>query len=79
MAESQLLLPFGHEPVFTAADFVAGESNREALAWLSGPDGGAGWPDRRLALFGPAGCGKSHLLHIWRERSGAVLLPGPGV
>jgi hypothetical protein len=34
------------------------------------------WPERRLALFGPAGCGKSHLLHIWAERTGAVLLSG---
>jgi chromosomal replication initiation ATPase DnaA len=74
MPTMQLPLPFPHQPRFEAADFVAAPSNQEALTWL-----GADWPEQRLALFGPAGCGKSHLLHIWAERSGAVLLAGPAV
>ncbi len=68
----QLLLPFPHSPGFDSLDFLPGESNREALAWLD-----ADWPDRRLALWGPAGCGKSHLLHIWAERIRAQVLNGP--
>ena len=67
----QLPLPFQHEPGYDARDFLTALSNEEALAWLD-----TDWPDRRLALFGPGGCGKSHLLHIWAERSGAVLLTG---
>ncbi|WP_216856137.1 chromosomal replication initiator DnaA [Acidisphaera sp. S103] len=67
----QLLLPFPYAPGYDARDFLPAASNREALAWLD-----ADWPDRRLALFGPAGCGKSHLLHIWAERSGARILTG---
>jgi DnaA regulatory inactivator Hda len=67
----QLPLPFQHQPRYEAADFITACSNQEALTWLD-----ADWPERRLALFGPEGCGKSHLLHIWAERTGAVLLSG---
>jgi chromosomal replication initiation ATPase DnaA len=67
----QLLLPFEHQPSYDPRDFIAACSNHDALAWL-----GATWPDQRLALFGPPGCGKSHLLHIWQRRTDAVLLTG---
>jgi chromosomal replication initiation ATPase DnaA len=67
----QLPLPFMHRPRYRADDFIPACSNREARAWLDST-----WPERRLALFGPAGCGKSHLLHIWAERTGAVVLTG---
>jgi len=70
----QLALPFVHAPAYAAADFVASASNAEALAWL---DLAADWPAGRLALWGEPGSGKTHLLHRWAERSGAVLL-GPG-
>lgn len=67
----QLPLPFEHQPSYEPRDFIAACSNRDALAWLDTP-----WPDHRLALFGPPGCGKSHILHIWRQRTGATLLTG---
>jgi chromosomal replication initiation ATPase DnaA len=67
----QLLLPFPHEPSYDRRDFLVAASNEEALAWLD-----ADWPDQRLALWGPAGCGKSHLLHIWSERADAPILDG---
>lgn len=71
-AESlQLLLPFPHAPGYDSRDFLPAASNREALAWLD-----TDWPDHRLALWGPPGCGKSHLLHIWAERTGAQMLMG---
>lgn len=68
----QLLLPFPHAPRYDSRDFLAAESNHEALVWLE-----AEWPDQRLLLWGPDGCGKSHLLHIWAERTGATILNGP--
>lgn len=69
----QLPLPFSPARSFAEADFVPGAANAEARAWVSRwPD----WPQRRLALWGPAGCGKSHLAAIWRERTGAVLVDG---
>jgi chromosomal replication initiation ATPase DnaA len=68
----QLLLPFPHAPGYDSRDFLPAVSNQEAMAWLD-----VDWPERRLALWGPAGCGKSHLLHIWAERTGARMLIGP--
>jgi chromosomal replication initiation ATPase DnaA len=67
----QLPLPFEHQPQFDATDFIEACSNQAALTWLE-----TDWPERRLALFGPKGCGKSHLLHIWAQRTGANLLSG---
>jgi chromosomal replication initiation ATPase DnaA len=67
----QLLLPFPHVPGYDSRDFLAAASNEAALAWLE-----VEWPDRRLALWGPAGCGKSHLLHMWAKRTGAQTLTG---
>lgn len=68
---NQLPLPFQHQPRYDARDFIAAATNQQARAWLA-----AAWPDRRLALFGPPGCGKSHLLHIWARQTGATLLAG---
>jgi chromosomal replication initiation ATPase DnaA len=67
----QLVLPFTHEPQFTATDFLSGGSNEAALAWLAP---GADWPQQRLALSGPEGSGKTHLLHVWAAQTGARLL-----
>ena len=64
----QLLLPFGDEPTAPAAAFVEAPSNAAALAWL----GRVGdWPDRRLAIWGDEGCGKTHLIRSWATRHGA--------
>jgi chromosomal replication initiation ATPase DnaA len=70
----QLPLPFIHVPAYAACDFVAAPSNEEALAWLGLA---ADWPGGRLALWGEAGTGKTHLLHRWATQAGAALL-GPG-
>lgn len=72
----QLPLPFAHEPRFRAADLLAAPSNAEALAWLARD---RDWPQRRLAVWGSAGCGKTHLLHVWAARTGALLLAGPAL
>ena len=71
---TQLALPFVHDAAYAAADFVPDASNADALAWLDAP-----WPAGRLALWGEAGCGKTHLLHVWAARSGAALLAGPAL
>jgi chromosomal replication initiation ATPase DnaA len=71
----QLALPFAHRPRFARADFIAAPSNAAALAWLD-RDGGAQWPDHRLALWGEAGCGKTHLLQVWARDHDGLLLPG---
>lgn len=64
----QLRLAFEHTPATGAEDFMPGECNREALAWL------ARWPDwgaPALVLHGPAGSGKTHLARIWATRAAA--------
>ena len=67
----QLALALAHHESFAREDFLAGPSNAAALALVERwPD----WPDRMLALVGPAGSGKSHLAAIWAERAGARLL-----
>lgn len=69
-------LPLFRGPRFAAEDFREAPSNAEALAWLSRA---ADWPVGRLALWGEAGCGKTHLLHIWATRLGATFWRGPDV
>ena len=73
MQESrQLVLPFTHQPQFAAEDFVASPGNAEARAWLDRPEG---WTNGRLLITGPAGSGKSHLLHVWARATGAEIRP----
>jgi chromosomal replication initiation ATPase DnaA len=72
----QLALPFAYVPRFRVEDFIAAPSNAEARAWLGRT---TAWPGHRLALYGEAGCGKTHLLQLWAERQGALLLDGPGL
>lgn len=71
---SQLPLPFVHQPTYAASDFMAAPSNEAARTWL---DRTAKWPERRLALWGEAGVGKTHLLSLWARREHALHLRGP--
>src|SRR5262245_5570335 len=67
----QLALDLAHAESFRRDDFFSDPSNQTALALVDAwPD----WPDRIVALVGPAGSGKSHLAAIWAERSGARIL-----
>ena len=74
MNARQLALPFVHAPRLTEAEFLPSPGTETALAWLA-----AEWPGRRLALWGAPGTGKTHLLHIWAARAGAVLVSGGAV
>ena len=63
----QLGLGFEHTPATGAEDFMPGDCNREAVAWL------ARWPELpypALVLYGPPGSGKSHLARAWATRTG---------
>jgi len=73
---SQLPLPFSNEPAYHDGDFLRAPSNAEALTWLERVDH---WPGRRLAIWGAAGCGKTHLLRLWARRSDALYLAGPAL
>jgi len=61
------------ETRFGRVDFLVSDGNRAALDLIERwPD----WPARALVLYGPAGSGKTHLAHLWCERSGATLIAG---
>jgi len=71
MTSGQLPLDLRHRPALGKADFVVAAGNRDAVAWLDRwPD----WPAGALVIYGPAGCGKSHLIAVWRARSKARAL-----
>ncbi|TCZ64347.1 P-loop NTPase family protein [Roseicella aquatilis] len=84
----QLALPLPVGATYDVADLLEDASNAEALAWLRRP---AAWPGRRLAVYGPAATGKTHMLRgfaalrDWPAIDGLVLrgLPevpaGPGL
>ena len=68
---AQLTLELGHRPALGRADFLVAASNEVGVLWIDRwPD----WPGPALALYGPPGCGKSHLLEVWRAASGAVAI-----
>ncbi len=65
----QLILDLGHRPALGREDFLVAESNELAVEWIDR------WPDWRsqaLAVYGPAGSGKTHLCQVWRRSSQAV-------
>ncbi len=72
----QLGLPFPHEPDFSATDFLAAPANEAARRWLDNPEN---WPSGRLALFGEADVGKTHLLQLWARRQRAARFRGPAL
>jgi len=74
--DRQLALDLPHVPALDADDFMLSACNAEAMRLI------ASWPDwsARCALIaGPAGAGKSHLVNVWRERSGAWVVPASAV
>ena len=73
VSPSQLSLGLESLPALTRDTFVVSSSNATAARALDG------WPDAvggALAIVGPHGSGKTHLLSAWAERTGGVLLEG---
>lgn len=70
-ASTQLPLDLGHRPAMGADDFLVAPGNRAAVAWL---DAWPNWPAPALVVYGPAGCGKTHLAHVWRARTKAPMI-----
>lgn len=69
----QQILPLEFPPTFEIKDFIVSHSNEEAYLWLTRwPN----WPNRCLAIYGDQGCGKTHLSHIWQNRTKARYLKG---
>src|SRR5260221_201294 len=62
-------LPYGTE--LGRGDFLASACNEAALVWI---EGWPAWLAAGLVVYGPQGCGKTHLGHLWCERSGGTLI-----
>jgi chromosomal replication initiation ATPase DnaA len=68
---TQLTFDFPRHTTLGRSDFLTADSNVAALAWIERwPD----WPSGVIVLHGPAGSGKTHLAHLWRDRASAVIV-----
>lgn len=67
----QYHLPLPLQEALGLEDFLPAPANEEALDWLVRRTP-TDWPAHTLVLWGPEGSGKTHLLHIWGERTGAA-------
>ena len=68
MTPSQLVFELPHIPALGSEDFLISQSNEQAVRLI---DNWPGWPFRCAVLSGPQGAGKTHLVNVWRGRSGA--------
>lgn len=72
----QLALDLESGPSYVPEEFIVAEANQQAYQWImKWPD----WPTPGLILYGDEGCGKTHLAHIWRQRSRALFLQGKDI
>ena len=49
-------------------DFLIADSNSEAMRWV---DNWKSWSTPSIVIYGPRGCGKTHLANIFIQKSGA--------
>ena len=68
MTPSQLVFELPHIPALGSEDFFISRSNEQAVRLI---DSWPGWPFHCAILNGPQGAGKTHLVNVWRGRSGA--------
>ena len=69
----QLTFDLPRRIALSRTDFLVSDSNAAAVGWIDRwPD----WPCRALALHGPVGCGKTHLVHVWCAQTAGVIVPG---
>src|SRR5258708_37771810 len=67
----QLPMDLPYRTALGGADFLASACNEAALGWI---ERWPAWPPAGLVVYGPQGCGKTHLGHLWCERSGGTLI-----
>ena len=68
-APQQLTLDLAHRVAMGRDDFLVSQANSAAVEVI---DSWPQWPQQSLAILGPAGSGKSHLVEVWRARAGGA-------
>jgi chromosomal replication initiation ATPase DnaA len=66
----QLVLDLPHREALGRDDFLVTSSNAAAVELI---DQWPNWPSHAAIILGSEGSGKTHLLEVWRQRSGAPL------
>jgi len=67
----QLSFDLPHRAALGAEDFLVSDCNLAAVRLI---DAWPKWQEQVQLLIGPAASGKTHLVRVWQERSGAVAL-----
>lgn len=70
-APRQLAIPFEQRPALEGEDFLVTPANAEAVAWI---DRWPSWAAPCLTVWGPEGCGKTHLARVFLARTGGAIL-----
>ncbi len=68
MKPRQLVLDLPHRAARGREDFLVSPANAAAVEMI---DGWRNWPSHAAVLVGPPGSGKTHLVEVWRQASGA--------
>ena len=71
MTLTQLTLDLPHRAALGAEDFLVSDCNIAAVRLI---DTWPRWQEPAQLLIGPPASGKTHLVRVWQERSGAQLL-----
>lgn len=68
---SQITFEFDHRPAMGWEDFLVASCNEAAVDMIDRwPD----WPAAAICMYGPPGCGKTHLAQVFCAHSGGALL-----
>jgi len=68
---SQLIFKFPFKTTYCENDFYVSSNNFEAYKLIeSWPN----WPGRNVNIFGPKGCGKTHLANILKQRINSLFI-----
>jgi chromosomal replication initiation ATPase DnaA len=67
----QLVFDLPHRQARGMEDFLLSDANAAAMEFV---DRWPRWVSPAAVVAGPAGAGKTHLAHVWANRSGAPLM-----
>ena len=71
MSSEQLSFDLPAKPALGRGDFFVSPANAVAVSMV---DLWPNWTGRKLTLSGPAGSGKTHLVHVWAAMSGGRIV-----